>query len=149
MKPDNWTFTKIQEVFENLEGTQLLSSLELLGGNWKVRLWECVKENATLIFRFGSVQLGFMPFGLMNSLSLFQWIMDFIFRDFHFVIVYLDDLVIFSNNLEDIHLGEVFTNIWEPSPKIQPRKRSFTKTIMEFLGHYVDSTGFYVVLKKV
>jgi hypothetical protein len=55
---------------------------------------------------------GKMPFGLMNAAATFQQAMDIAFfgeRD-RFVVIYLDDLTLFSKSDEDhlIHLQQTF-----------------------------------------
>ena len=55
-----------------------------------------------------------MPFGLKNSLSEFQNIMNDIFiPHFQFIIVYIDDVLVFSNSLEKhfVHLKKFFNVI--------------------------------------
>ena len=42
-----------------------------------------------------------MPFGLKNADATFQRLMDSIFGDLDFVFVYLDDILISSENEED------------------------------------------------
>lgn len=43
-----------------------------------------------------------MPFGLSNARAVFQALINYILRDMlnHFVFVYLDDILIFSETLE-------------------------------------------------
>jgi hypothetical protein len=49
-----------------------------------------------------------MPFGLTNAPAVFQHLMNDIFRDYmdEFVVVYLDDILIFSNDqaIHDKHV---------------------------------------------
>ena len=44
-----------------------------------------------------------MPFGLTNALTIFQYLINDVFRDFFdvFVVCYLDDIVVFSKNEKD------------------------------------------------
>ena len=53
-----------------------------------------------------------MPFGLMNAGATFQKAMDIAFVGFKdkFVIIYLDDLIVYSNIHEEnlLHLRKVF-----------------------------------------
>lgn len=46
-----------------------------------------------------------MPYGLSNSPSVFQAFMNEVFREFlhQFVIVYIDDILIFSKSLPEHH----------------------------------------------
>jgi hypothetical protein len=52
-----------------------------------------------------------MPFGLTNGLTTFQCIMNQVLHPFlrKFVMVFLDDILIYNNSLEDhlIHLQQV------------------------------------------
>ena len=42
-----------------------------------------------------------MPFGVKNGPSTAQRLSNFLFKDFDFVLVYMDDILIFSKNKEE------------------------------------------------
>jgi len=57
-----------------------------------------------------------MPFGLTNAPATFQHFVNEIFADMLdvSVLVYLDDILIYSDNMEDHwkHVKEVFQQLW-------------------------------------
>jgi len=70
------------------------------------------REKATFNTREGKFQYKVMPFGLCNAPASFQTLMNRILRPFlgKFVVVYLDDIVVYSDNEKDHirHLTKVF-----------------------------------------
>ena len=58
--------------------------------------------------RFGLFEWVVMPFRLSNAPSTFQCLMNQTFFDLlnHFVVVYLDDILVFSESLSD-HLAHL------------------------------------------
>jgi Reverse transcriptase (RNA-dependent DNA polymerase) len=79
-----------------------------------------------------------MFFGMCNSLATFQAMMDSIFSDMIeecMVIVYMDDILIFTNNQEDLqkHTKMVLQRLWEHDLFLKPKKCEFNKTTMEYL----------------
>jgi RNase H-like domain found in reverse transcriptase/Reverse transcriptase (RNA-dependent DNA polymerase) len=79
-----------------------------------------------------------MFFGMCNSPATFQAMMDSIFSDMIegcMVIVYMDDILIFANNQEDLqkHTKMVLQQLQEHDLFLKPKKYKFNKTMMEYL----------------
>ena len=86
-----------------------------------------------------------MPFGLTNAPASFQYLMNHIFWDIldTFVIVYLDDILIFSED-KSTHIGHVRTVLerlrkYDLFAKLE--KSKFHTTQVEFLGYIITPHG--------
>ena len=81
-----------------------------------------------------------MPFGLKNAPSHFQRTMERVLEPVtDCAAVYIDDIVIFSNNWEDHinHLSRVFTCFREAHLTAKLSKCSFGQTNLQYLGHTI------------
>ncbi len=94
-----------------------------------------------------------MPFGLVNSPSVFQAFVNDVFRDMlnRWVIVYIDDILIYSDSYED-HVKQVRSVLQcllthQLYAKIE--KCDFHQTSVSFLGYVISSGGVAMEDKKV
>jgi len=94
-----------------------------------------------------------MPFGLSNAPSAFQRLMNKIFADILdvFVVVYLDDILIYSDNLTEHkqHVKEVLWHLRKHGLFTSPAKCSFHQTQVEFLGFVLGPDGLQMDNSKV
>ena len=151
MKADRWPLLKIEEIFDDLEGSAIFTTLELFSGYWHVQMADKCKEMTTFVCRFGTFQFEVMPFGLMNAPSTFQRMMDQLFQGLSFARVYLDDVVVFSKSAEEhiSHLLQVFKVIAMSGLKLKISKCSFAQSQTRLLGHIISREGVPVDLEKI
>uniref|UniRef100_A0A3Q7FQK4 Reverse transcriptase domain-containing protein n=1 Tax=Solanum lycopersicum TaxID=4081 RepID=A0A3Q7FQK4_SOLLC len=83
-----------------------------------------------------------MPFGLTNAPATFCTLMNRLFHSYldQFVVVYLDDIVVYSDNMEDHveHLCKVFKILLDNELYVKREKCSFAQPIVRFLGHTIS-----------
>ena len=93
-----------------------------------------------------------MPFGMTNSPATFQHFMNDIFRDMAdiFVIVYLDNILVFSGNEEDHkdHFRRVLQRLREHNLHAKLGKCTFHTDTIEYLGFIVSPAGLTMDPKK-
>jgi len=95
--------------------------------------------------RYGHYEYKVMPFGLVNAPATFQAMMNKILREFldHGVVVYLDDILIYSENYEE-HVElvkKVLARLEEQRLAIALKTSVFHVLSVEFLGYIVAVDG--------
>ena len=152
-KKDSYPLPRIDDTLDRLGGAQYFSAMDLISGYWQIDLPPEDQEKCAIITEKGLFQPTCMPQGLTNAPATFQRAMDAVMGDLKLtsVLVYLDDINVFSRTFQDHlqHLEEVFKRLLKANLKLKPRKCSFFKEHLEFLGFTISKDGLRPVAAKV
>lgn len=100
----------IADLFDRLGKAKFFTKVDLRKGYYQVRIAEGDEPKTTCVRRYGAFEWLVMPFG--KAPATFCTLMNKIFQPYldEFVVVYLDDIVIFSNTPEEHveHLRKIF-----------------------------------------
>jgi hypothetical protein len=136
---------RIDDLLDVLHGKKVFSSLDLQSGYWQIALRPEDMKKTAFNTHFGHFEYKVMCFGLANAPATFQSLMNDIFSDFlgKFVVVYLDDILIFSETPEQHmqHMAMVLERLREHKLYAQMAKCEFGLSELKFLGHVVGSKG--------
>lgn len=136
---------RIDELFDRLANMTCFSRLDLSSGYHQIRIAPQDTEKTAFRTRYGNFEYTVMPFGLCNAPATFQTLMNSIFEDMvdSSVIVYLDDILVFSTNPTEhlAHLERVLEKLSKNSLFAKRSKCEFFKESISFLGHIVSSKG--------
>ncbi|GJP59195.1 hypothetical protein CLOP_g9431 [Closterium sp. NIES-67] len=144
---------RADELIDQLRGAKFFSKIDLRGGYHQIRVNEADCYKTAFRTRYGSYEYTVMPFGLTNAPSTFQLTMNEVFRPLldKCVIVYLDDILIYSTTREQ-HLKDleaVFSLLQQHRLITKGSKCEFLKQELEFLGHVISINGVKIDPKKI
>ena len=135
----------IQSLIDKLSTAKILTRLDLPDAYHLVRIKEGDEWKTAFRSKFGLYHYNVVSFGLSNAPSAFQYFMNDIFSDLLdvTVVIYLDDILIFSANPEDheTHVKAVLQRLRENGLAVNPAKCSFDLEEIDFVGVIVGCDG--------
>ena len=144
---------RIDDLFDRLQGAQVFSSIDLQSAYYQVRLKPEDVPKTAFTTPLGLYEFRVLCFGLTNAPGTFQNIMNDVLRDVigKFVIVYLDDIVVYSKNKAEHyrHLEIVLSLLRNHELYANLAKCKFVQPELHFLGHIVGADGLRVDPQKV
>ena len=144
---------RIQDCLDRLGKAKHCTTLDLTSGYWQVLVAEKDIQKTAFNTRYGKYEFLVMPFGLTNAPATFQTLMNQVLRPYidKFVLVYIDDLLIYSNSPEEHlhHLRLVLEALRKEKLYARPLKCTFDKPEVEFCGHVVGGGVVRVLDSKI
>ena len=150
---NNYALPRIDELFDRLQGAQYFTKLDLRSGYHQIRIAAGDAPKTAFRTRYGHFEFLVLPFGLTNAPATFMHLMHQTFRDQldDFVLVFLDDILIFSKTAEEHvkHVQTVLEILRKEKLYAKASKCEFFKTEVEFLGHHVGRDGIRMMDDKL
>ncbi|KAJ1573261.1 hypothetical protein NDA12_005891 [Ustilago hordei] len=143
----------IKEQLFLLRKARIYTKLDLRAAYNLIRIAKGDEWKTAFGTQLGLYEYLVMPFGLANALAHFQSFINDIFRDIIgiYVVVYLDDFLIFSDTEEAHvkHVTEVLTRLRSNRLFAKLSKCEFHTKTVEFLGYIIKPTGIEMDPEKV
>ena len=136
---------RIMESLDAMTGAQYFTTLDLQSAYNQVQMEPDDQHKTAFTTPFGLYEFTRMPYGLCNAAATFQRLMQMTFSAemFEILLVYLDDIVIFSKSIEEHleRLDAVFTKLRQFGLKLELKKCNFFKKEVLYLGHLIGADG--------
>jgi hypothetical protein len=136
---------RIDDLLDSLSGSKVFSSIDLRQAYHQIRLVDSDRPKTAFRTPFGHYEWVTLSMGLTNAPAIFQSVVNNIFRPYlgKFVVVYLDDICVFSKTEEEHtkHLKMVLDKLKEFKLTVAWHKCHFYQKELLFLGHIITQQG--------
>lgn len=134
-------------LYVDLEATHF-SKFDLREGYYNLRIKDEHIHKSAFRCRYGHFEWVVVPFGLTNAPSQFSSMMNWLFRPFLdlFVIVYLDDIIVYSRSEEEHyeHLRQVLQVLEDNTLFLKLSTCYFLVDECDFCGHTIGRGGLSI-----
>lgn len=143
---------RLEDTLDALGGSKIFTNLDLFSGYFQIPVAENSREKTAFVTSNSLYEFKKLPFGLSSAGSHFQLVINHVMAEFKSnVLIYLDDIVIYSETLEQ-HveiLDKVLEKLISVNLFVQPTKCMFVQSKIEYLGHIVSAQGVAPCPKKI
>jgi hypothetical protein len=135
----------LHETLLHLQKARYFTKLDIRGAYNLVRMAEGEEWKTAFRTRYGLFESLVMPFGLTNAPANFQHFINDVLCPYLdvFVTAYLDDILIYSDNLKDHrdHVLKVLEALSEAGLHLKPEKCEFHHQEVKYLGFIISTSG--------
>ncbi|CAF4243720.1 unnamed protein product, partial [Didymodactylos carnosus] len=143
-KKDSYPQPSAEELLHRLAGHRYFTKLDLKSGYFQIPIHESDIPKTAIITQDGLYEFLVLAQGLMNAPPTFQRVMNELLANgrWDYVVVYLDDIVIFSKTIEEHkqHVADVISTLHKANFQVSPPKCSIAVEKIEFLSHIVTGS---------
>ncbi|GJX33113.1 putative reverse transcriptase domain-containing protein [Tanacetum coccineum] len=136
---NRYPLPRIDDLFDQLQGSSVYSKIDLRSGYHQLRVREEDIPKTAFRTRYGHYEFQVMPFGLTNAPAVFMDLMNRVCKPYldKFVIVFIDDILIYSRNEEE------HARLHVDPAKIEAVKNWTSPTTPTEVRQFLGLAGYY------
>ena len=143
---------KIEHIWYKLRKAKYLSAIDLRSGYHHIPIAKEDCHQSAFVCEYGKFKFKQASFGISTCPDYLKSLMNKLFFDCNsFCIVYMDDLLVFSESKKEHlkHLEIIFEKFRNADLKLKLSKCQFWKKEIKYLGHLVSQEGIKVMPDKI
>ena len=154
-KTDTYPLPRVEDCIDKVGNEKFLAKIDLMKGYYQVPLSERAKAISAFVTPDGLYECEVMPFGMKTATSTFQRMMNMVIEGMKGIVVYIDDVIIFSDTWEE-HLQQLkyfFKALQKANLVVNISKSEFGHAEVVYLGLEVGfskiatkSSNFHAIL---
>lgn len=138
---DTYLLPCMDEIIDSFGKAKVFTTLAAYSGCWQMNIRDQDRHKTTFVCHACVYQYREIPFWIANARKTFQCALDMIRKKFRWktCLVYLDDVVMFSNTVEEQikHVYEILTALYDALITYKLNKCAFFQDFIEYLGHSI------------
>jgi hypothetical protein len=149
---DTYPLPVFEETTAGLYGSKYFTVLDCFSGFWQVSIKEEHRERTGFTVPPGHYEFNRLPFGLSNSPTNFQRLMDTVLKSLVGTecFVFSDDIVVFSSTAEEHALRlENVLRFDQANLLLHPGKCMFAQPRLQYLGFVLSEDGISASPDKI
>jgi len=150
---NKYLLPRIDDLFDQFKGARAFSKIDLRSGYYQMKIKEADVAKTAFRTRYGHYEFLVLPFGLTNAPTLFMDLMNRVFQPYldKFVVVFIDDILVYSNSFEEHeeHLRQTLQTLRDHQLYAKLSKCEIWLKRVTFLGHVISTEGVFVDPQKV
>jgi hypothetical protein len=150
---NKYPLPRIEDLFNQMKGASVFSKIDLRSGYHQLKIRELDIPKTTFRTRYGLYEYTAMSSGLTNALAYFMYLMNKVFMEYldKFVVVFIDDILIFSKTKEEHekHQRMILEKLRSNQLYAKFSKCEFWLTKVAFLRNVISAGGISVDPSKV
>lgn len=143
-KKDAYPAANWQDILDKMDGSTVFSFLDGASAYWSVPIRECDKEKTAFAVPKGIYEMNVMAFGLCNSQSTYQRVIDKVLSDVPQVEAYIDDACVHTRDMTEhvTALKKTLEAYKKANMQLRLDKCQFGFFEGEFVGHEISGAGY-------
>lgn len=149
--PDRFPMSDMRDSTLQLRGKRVFSNVDIVRAYFNIPIYIPDRPKTALSSCVGLFEYNRMPLGLRNAPATFQRFMQSILGDLPFIFIYLDDILVASDTLDEHyrHLEIIFSRLAEYGLTLNINKSCFASPEVCFLGRRITQDGFLPTEERV